>query len=101
MHLQDCFQFMSTWNPLSCPHLATHLVRIQWYSEVEFHLLPVKLCEIYPKPPVDTSVSNVHGAPIVPTEEIANFFLQKNRTRLRCSFHCPKIAMASPFQPLL
>lgn len=53
---------------------------------------------------MEASISKVQGASVVPTEkkgQISNSFLQKNWARLRSSFHCPKVVVASPFQPLL
>lgn len=88
--------FVPTWPP-TLPELNSTL------KESKFHIFPVKLLKIHPESPVEASTSKVQDASVVPIEEkgqISNFCLQKNRTRLRSSFHCPKIAMASPFQPL-
>lgn len=88
--------FVPTWPP-TLPELNSTL------KESKFHIFPVKLLKTHPESPAEASTSKVPDASVVPMEErgqISAFCLQKNRTRLRSSFHCPKIAMASPFQPL-
>lgn len=86
-----------------CPHLVTLPELNSTLKENKFHIFPVTLLKIHPASPVESSASKVQDASVVPIEEkgqISNFCLQKNRTRLRSSFHCPKTATASPFQPL-
>lgn len=88
--------FVPTWLP-TLPELNSTL------KENRFHIFLVTLLKIHPASPVEASISKIQDASVVPTEEkgqISSFCLQKNRPRQRSRFHCPKIAMPSPFQPL-